>query len=369
VDLPRGTVTFLFSDVDGSTEMVKRLGARYADVLAEHRRLLRSAFAIHRGREVDTQGDAFCVAFGSAIDAILAAVAAQHAIAAHDWDDGIAPRVRMGLHTCEPHQSDEGYVGLGLHRAARICTLGHGGQVLLSRSTAGIADDHEIAGVSGARDLGERALKNFDRPERVYQLVVDRLPSEFPPLRAASEQVPLTGTVTIVMSEGRRVIRLLRELSPAIFGALINEYQRVLRDVLERMGGREFEAFQDTAIAAFPTAREAALAAVAVQDAVSAHEWPHQRNLMVSVGVHSGEAGIGWLGPATIRCEELCNAAEAGQIFLSSSTAALLEEEDLRGLHIRDVGDQVARRSGSRVRAFELVASATSDAPQSTAPG
>jgi class 3 adenylate cyclase len=367
MDLPRGTVTFLFSDVDGSTEMVKRLGARYADVLAEHRRLLRSEFVIHHGREVDTQGDAFCIAFGSAKDAVLAAVAAQRAIAANDWDEGIAPRVRMGLHTCEPDQSDDGYVGVGLHRAARICTLGHGGQVLLSRSTAGIADDHEITGVS-ARDLGEQTLKNFDWPERVYQLVVDGLPSEFPPLRAATEQAPLTGTVTIVVSEGRRVIRLSRELPPEIFGVLINEYQRVLRDVLERMGGHGFEAYSDTAIAAFATAKEAALAAVAVQDAVSVHKCPHKRNLMISVGVHSGTAGMGWLGPATMGCEELCDAAEGGQILLSSATAALLEEEDLRGLNIRDVGERVTRRGGSGVRAFELVASATADHSPSSAP-
>jgi class 3 adenylate cyclase len=366
-DQPRGTVTFLFSDVDGSTEMVKSLGPRYANVLAEHRRLLRSEFVIHHGREVDTQGDAFCIAFGSAKDAVLAAVAAQRALAAHDWDEGIAPRVRMGLHTCEPDQSDEGFVGLGLHRAARICTLGHGGQVLLSRSTAGIADDHEITGVS-ARDLGDQTLKNFDQPERVYQLVVDGLPSKFPPRRTAREQAPLTGTVTIVMSEGRHVIGLSRELPPEVFGALIDEYQRVLREVLERMGGREFEAYADTSIAAFATAKEAALAATAVQHAVSAHSWPHKRNLMISVGVHSGTAGIGWLGPATMRCEELCDAAEAGQIFLSSATAALLEEEDLGGLRIRDVGERATRRSGSRVRAFELVASATADPSPSSAP-
>jgi class 3 adenylate cyclase len=347
--------------------MVKRLGARYADVLAEHRRLLRSEFAEHRGIEVDTQGDAFFVAFGSVRDAVLAAAAAQRAVAAHSWDDGVPPRVRMGLHTCEPHRSHESYVGVGVHRTARICTLAHGGQVLLSRSTAGIADDEEIPGLS-ARDLGEQTLKDFDRPERVYQLVVDGLPSEFPQLRGTGQQAPLAGTVTIVMAEGRRMIGLFRELSPPIFGALINEYQRLLRDVMERMEGREFEAFQDTAIVAFPTARQAAFAAVAVQDAVAAHEWPHKRAVAISVGVHSGEAGIGWLGPATIRCEALCDAAEGGQIFLSSSTAALLEEEDLGDLVVRDIGEQMTRRSGSRLRAFELLAPAHADAPGSTAP-
>jgi class 3 adenylate cyclase len=274
----------------------------------------------------------------------------------------------MGLHTCEPHPSHGSYVGVGVHRAARICTIAHGGQVLLSRSTAGIADDEEIGGVS-ARDLGEQPLKDFDRPERVYQLVVDGLTSEFPQPRGMGQQAPLAGTVTIVMAEGRRMIALFRELSPPIFGALLNEYQRLLRDVMERLGGRQFEAFQDTAIAAFPTARQAALAAVAVQDAVAAHEWPRESEVAISVGVHSGEAGIGWLGPATMRCEALCDAAEGGQIFLSSSSAALLEDEDLGDLVVRDIGEQIARRSGSRLRAFELlVAPAPADTAGSTAP-
>ena len=365
--MPRGTVTLLFSDVDSSTELVKRLGASYADILAEHRRLLRSKFAAQRGTEVDTQGDGFFVAFGSVRDAVLGAVAAQRAIAAHSWGEGVAPRLRMGLHTCEPHRANEGYVGVGVHRAARICMLAHGGQVLLSRSTAGIADDEQIAGVS-VRDLGEHTLKDFDRPERVYQLVVDGLPREFPQLRGMERQAPLAGTVTVVMAEGRGVVRLFRELSPPIFGALINEYQRLLRDVMERMGGLQLEVYQDTASAAFPTAKEAALAAAAVQHVVATHDWPHKRDLAISVGVHSGEAGVGWLGSATIRCAALCDAAEAGQILLSSSTAALLEDEDLGDLAIQDLGEQVTRQSGSRVRAFELLTPALADAPEFTAP-
>ena len=172
---------------------------------------------------------------------------------------------------------------------------------------------------------------------------------------------PLAGTVTLVMAEGRRVIRLGRELSPTIFGALIDEYQRLLRDVMLRMGGRQFEVSQDTAIAVFPTAKQAALAAVAMQDVVAAHEWPHKRDVAVSVGVHSAEVGSGWLRPARIRCQALCDAAEGGQIFFSPSAAVLLEEEDLGDLAIRDLGTQVTRRSGSAVRAFELVPAAPGD--------
>src|SRR6266511_3447587 len=179
---------------------------------------------------------------------------------------------------------------------------------------------------------------------------------------------PLAGTVTVVMAEGRRLIRLGRELSSPIFDALINEYQRLTRDVMERMGGRQFEVFQDTAIAAFPTAKQAALAAAALQHLVATHEWPHKGDVAVSVGVHSGDVGIG-LGPAaTICCEALCDAAEGGQIFVSPSAASLLEEEDLGDLAIRDPGEQVTRRGGSRVRAFELVSAAPGHAPGITAP-
>src|SRR6266542_4732498 len=139
-------------------------------------------------------------------------------------------------------------------------------------------------------------------------------------------------------------------------------------DVMERMGGRQFEVFQDTAIAAFPTAKQAALAAAALQHLVATHEWPHKGDVAVSVGVHSGDVGIG-LGPAaTICCEALCDAAEGGQIFLSPSAALLLEEEDLGDLAILDPGEQVTRRGGSRVRAFELVSAAPGHAPGITAP-
>src|SRR6266516_7177691 len=152
-ELPTGTVTLLFSDVDRSTELVKRLGGRYGDVLAQHRELLRHAFTAHGGVEIDTQGDAFFVTFVHARDAVEAAVAAQSALAAHSWHDGVEVRVRIGLHTCEPHRSHGSYVGVGVHRAARICTIAHGGQVLLSRPTAEIIDDGEMSSIS-VRDLG-----------------------------------------------------------------------------------------------------------------------------------------------------------------------------------------------------------------------
>jgi predicted ATPase/class 3 adenylate cyclase len=165
--LPSGTVTFLFTDIEGSTRLLNELGDAYADALAEHRRVLREMFARHDGVEVDTQGDAFFVAFARASDALAAARGAQAAL------NGPI-RVRMGVHTGEPLVTDEGYVGIDVHRAARIAAAGHGGQVLVSQST------RELVGADALRDLGEHRLKDLTAPERIYQLGDD----EFPPLKS-----------------------------------------------------------------------------------------------------------------------------------------------------------------------------------------
>jgi class 3 adenylate cyclase/DNA-binding NarL/FixJ family response regulator len=187
--LPTGTATFLFSDIEGSTQLLKQLGQRYEDVLADHNRLLQKAFADSAGREVDTQGDAFFVVFNRAKDAVAAALAAQRALAAHTWLDGVAVRVRMGIHTAEPSVTPEGYVGLGVHRAARICSAGHGGQILLSQATQAVFVDEVLSGIR-LRDLGEHLLKDLDRPERLFQLVVPDLPEDFPPLRTVEAVAP-----------------------------------------------------------------------------------------------------------------------------------------------------------------------------------
>src|SRR2546428_3310605 len=179
---PRGTVTFLFTDVEGSTRLLRHLRDRYGKVLGEHQRLLRSAFAAHGGEEVDTQGDAFFYVFSRARDAAAAAADAQRALAAHDWPEGAELRVRMGMHTGEPVLSDEGrYHGMGVHRTARIMAAGHGGQVLASQATASVLSDDELEGIA-LRDLGEHSLKDLDRPERIYQLDVAGPPPGFPPL-------------------------------------------------------------------------------------------------------------------------------------------------------------------------------------------
>jgi predicted ATPase/class 3 adenylate cyclase/DNA-binding CsgD family transcriptional regulator len=181
-DLPTGTVTMLFTDIEGSTRLLQQTGEHYASVLTECRRVLRAAFHEHRGHEVDTQGDAFFVAFARATDAISAAVAAQRALATHSWPHNMAVRVRMGIHTGEPSLVTEGYVGMDVRYAARIMSAGHGGQVLLSQTTRELVEHDRPDGVS-LRDLGEHRLKDLQRPGRLYQLVIADLPAEFPPLK------------------------------------------------------------------------------------------------------------------------------------------------------------------------------------------
>jgi class 3 adenylate cyclase len=182
VTLPGGTVTFLFTDIEGSTRLLQELGDEYGQVVADHRRLLRDVFAEAGGREVDTQGDAFFYSFTRARDAVRGAVEGQRALASHVWPQGSEVRVRMGLHTGEPHVGDEGYVGMDVVRAARICSAGHGGQILVSETTRALVGNDLPEGVS-VRDLGKQNLKDVQR-EHVYELSLQETPEEFPPLKS-----------------------------------------------------------------------------------------------------------------------------------------------------------------------------------------
>jgi class 3 adenylate cyclase len=186
--LPSGTVTFLFSDIEGSTELLKRLGERYADLIGDHRRLVREAFAPHDGVEIDTQGDSFFYAFARARDAVAAAVGAQRAHTEHEWPGGEQVRVRMGLHTGEPGMGAEGYLGLDVVRAARLAASGRGGNVLLSETTRALLGSTLPDGVA-VHALGERHLKDLDEPERIYELSIDGVeqPEPEPEAAAASE--------------------------------------------------------------------------------------------------------------------------------------------------------------------------------------
>ena len=180
---PSGTVTFMFTDIEGSTQLVQQLHDEYATLLADQRSILRRAFEKWNGYEVDTQGDAFFVAYARATDAVNAAVDAQRSLAAYRGPQGAKVRVRTGLHTAESHIGATGYVGIDVHRAARICAAGHGGQVLLSQTTYDLLESSLPQGV-GWRNLGEHRLKDLNRPQRLYQLEIPGLPSDFPPLKS-----------------------------------------------------------------------------------------------------------------------------------------------------------------------------------------
>ncbi len=182
--LPTGTVTFLFTDIEGSTELLRRLGDdAYRRAQDDHAAIMRRSIADHRGVEVRTVGDAFFVAFASASEAVLSAIAAQRGFAAHPWPDGATLRVRMGLHTGEGALGGEDYVGIDVNRAARVAATGHGGQIVLSDATralvaAGLPDGTTM------RSLGHHRLKDFEIPEPLHDLAVDGLPVDFPPLRS-----------------------------------------------------------------------------------------------------------------------------------------------------------------------------------------
>jgi predicted ATPase len=196
-DLPSGTVTFLFTDIEGSTRLLHELGAEaYADALAEHRRVLREAFGRNGGFEVDTQGDAFFVAFPTAPGALRAAAESLDALSAGPI------HVRMGIHTGTPHLTDEGYVGADVHRAARIAAAGHGGQILVSSATAALVGTDEL------RDLGAHRLKDLSAPERIYQFGIDG----FPPLKSL-HQTNLPVPATPFLGREQEIVELAELLS------------------------------------------------------------------------------------------------------------------------------------------------------------
>ena len=207
-ELPTGTVTFFFSDIEGSTRLLQSCGTRWPELLARHGQLVREAFGRHGGVEVGTEGDSFFAAFASAHAAVVAAIEIQRALAAETWPAEESVRVRIGLHTGEATITDEGYVGLDVHRTARIMAAGHGGQTLVSAATEALARGSLDPGVRLA-DLGEHQLRDLPAPERLFMAVADGLPSEFPPLRgvtAGPTNLPMQLTSFVGREEETRVI-------------------------------------------------------------------------------------------------------------------------------------------------------------------
>jgi len=176
-NLPSGTVTFLFSDIEGSTSLLKQLGdEQYADLLRTHRRIVRETFGLYHGQEIDTQGDAFFYSFHRAREAVAAAVAVQREHNEQSWPQGVTVRIRLGLHTGEPAIGEEGYTGLDVVRASRIAAVGRGGQVLLSDTTRAIVSGDLPEGVT-IRSLGDQRLKDIDQPEPLHELNIVDVPT------------------------------------------------------------------------------------------------------------------------------------------------------------------------------------------------
>ena len=209
--MPAGTVTILFSDIEGSTALLSRLGDRYGQALSEHRALLREAFAAWHGREISTEGDSFFVVFESAGDAVACCLAAQRGLAGHDWPGGDAVRVRMGLHSGEPTRHEDNYIGMDVHRAARIAATAHGGQVVLSEATFELAGPL-LDGMS-AVDLGFHRLKDIAAPERIYQLAGPGLLADFPPLKSLGTPTSLPVPATPLVGRDDDLERLRAAIS------------------------------------------------------------------------------------------------------------------------------------------------------------
>jgi predicted ATPase/class 3 adenylate cyclase len=214
VSLPTGTVTFLFTDIEGSTRLLQEVGDGYPQILEAHSMILRTAIAAHSGIVVSTEGDSFFAVFRSAEDAIASAVDFQLGLESHDWASGAQIRVRAGIHTGEGAIGGDNYVGIDVHRAARIGAAGHGGQVLVSNSTAVLVQDHLLERVS-LRSMGSHRLKDLTKPEVLHQLVIDGLRADFPPIRTldfAPNNLPVELTSFVGRGELPRILSLLEDV-------------------------------------------------------------------------------------------------------------------------------------------------------------
>jgi class 3 adenylate cyclase len=370
-ELPTGTVTFLFTDVEGSTRLLKRLGSTYGPVLARHHELVRDAVRDHGGHEVDTQGEAFFVAFPRAKDAVASAIAMQRNHGSAVWPEDAQVRVRIGIHTAEPGLTESGYFGMGLHRAARLCAVGHGGQVLLSRSAAGLVDEDETPDVS-LRDLGEHLLKDLERPERIYQVVAPGLEERFPPLTSVTElarkaevaELP-TGTVTFLVTDVADYTETVRTLGVSGMGPWLDRYDEVLLATAGEHRGKVLELVGDSAVIVFARPGDAVVAGVGLVRALEAADWP-DRPPQLQIGIHTGEAEqwrsrtrAGYVGAAVLRAVAVCGAAEPGQIAVSPATEALLDGSSTPGVALRPLGERALRQFERPVELYEAVADVT----------
>ena len=349
-ELPRGTVTFLFTDIEGSTDLARQLGAAFGPARSEHRRVLREAFDARGGHEIDTAGDGFFVAFGRAGDAVAAAVDAQRELA----DSRL--RLRMGLHTAEPYLDEEGYVGVGVNRAARICAAGHGGQILLSNATAGIVEDLGLEAVD-LEDLGEHRLKDLELPQRLFQLNVTGLSSEFPPLNSLDAPAP-SAVVTLLFSDIAGWQDILQKLGDEQTLAVTRSYHGIAVRQIKRHSGRALELVADHVLAVFDRPLDALRAAQEPREALRTEPWfTEDEPPPVCMAIHSGrviDARMGQLGSTAVRCFSLCRSGEPGQILVSHAIEALLEGEPSK-VNLRDLGERTLKGFDRPSRVFAVV--------------
>ena len=275
------------------------------------------------------------------------------------WPTDAEVRVRMGLHTAEPHLSEDGYVGVGVTRAARICDAARGGQILVSSATAGMIEDTDVAGIE-LLDLGEHRLKGLTRKQRLYQLTVATLPSKFGPLRTpeAVTQTPGAGTFLHAdLSGWRHVIRVLGDEASA---ALIHDYHRTATAAVEANNGTVFERAGDMVMAVFRNASDALRAASAVREAVRDFAWPPECEVAVSMVIHSGRWSGDPLRPAAgtalFRLNRLASLAEPGRVLVSHATAALLEG-DRHAPALRSLGERTIPDFDLAAQVYEPVES------------
>src|SRR5262245_63074351 len=335
-ELLSGTLTVLHTEIEGSTLLTVHLADRYPEVLATHCALLRAAFAAHEGHEVDTQGDSFFGVFPRATQAVAAAVAMQRALAAAAWPEGGAVRVRIGLHTGEPIRTAAGYTGLDVIRGARIRDAGHGGQVLLSKATAALVEDALLDGLS-LRDLGACRLKNLPRPERIFQLIIPDLPTDFPPLRSLDtrERAPGRVLTTVLFVDLVGATAQLVALGDRRWREVEAQYTALVRQELARHGGEEIHLVADEIFAVFDGAAAAIRCGCAIRDAVQG------LGMAVRVGIHAGEVESDdrTISGITVNTgHRVMGAAQPGEVLVSNTVKELVAGSGLtfadRGTHI-----------------------------------
>ena len=351
-ELPGGTLTVLHTDVEASTPLTMHLKERYPEVLATHQALLRASFAANEGHEVDTQGDSFFVVFPRATQAVAAAVVSQRALSAETWPDGGVVRVRIGMHTGEPIRTAHGYTGLDVIRGARIKEAGHGGQVLLSKSTATLIEDALIGGL-GLRDLGPHRLKGLPRPERIFQLIIPDLPADFPPLQSLDARgLPRSGAAprrvitTVLFIDMVGATQRLVALGDRRWLEVQAQYMALIRQELARHGGEEVNTVGAETLAIFDSAVAAIRCGCSIRDAVQGI------GMAVRVGVHAGEVEYDdttMSGITVFTGIRIAAVAQPGEILVSGTVKELVAGS---GITFTDRGTHVLKQLPGEWRLF-----------------